>query len=70
MDSVDSVQSLSCVQLFETPWTAAHQASLSITNEAQDGIKIARRNINNLRYAGDTALMEENKEVLKSLLVK
>ena len=39
-------------------------------HEGQDGIKIARRNINNLRYAGDTALMEENKEVLKSLLVK
>ena len=38
--------------------------------EAQAGIKIVGRNINNLRYVGDTALMEENKEVLKSLLVK
>ena len=37
--------------------------------EAQAGIKIARRNINNLRYADDTILMEENKE-LKSLLMK
>ena len=36
--------------------------------EAQDGIKIARRNINNLRYADDTTLMEENEEELKSLL--
>ena len=38
--------------------------------EAQAGIKIARRNINNLRYAGDTTLMEESEEELKSLLMK
>ena len=38
--------------------------------EAQAGIKIARRNINNLRYAGDTALMAESEEELKSLLIK
>ena len=38
-------------------------------DEAQVGIKIARRNINNLRYADDTTLMEENEE-LKSLLIK
>ena len=38
--------------------------------EAQVGIKIARRNINNLRYADDTTLMAENEEVLKSLLMK
>ena len=37
-------------------------------DEAQAGIKIARRNINNLRYADDTTLMAENKE-LKSLLM-
>ena len=37
--------------------------------EAQTGIKIARRNINNLRYADDTALMAESKEELKSLLM-
>ena len=36
--------------------------------EAQTGIKIARRNINNLRYAGDTTLMAESEEELKSLL--
>ena len=35
-------------------------------NEAQAGIKIARRNINNLRYAGDTTLMAESEEELKS----
>ena len=39
-------------------------------NEAQVGIKIARRNINNLRYADDTTLMAESEEKLKSLLMK
>ena len=39
-------------------------------DEAQAGIKIARRNISNLRYADDTTLMAESKEKLKSLLVK
>ena len=39
-------------------------------DEAQAGIKIARRNINNLRYADDTTLMVENKEELKTLLMK
>ena len=39
-------------------------------NEAQAGIKIARRNINNLRYADDTTIMAESKEELKSLLMK
>ena len=38
--------------------------------EAQTGMKIARRNINNLRYADDTTLMAESKEELKSLLIK
>ena len=38
--------------------------------ESQAGIKIAGRNINNLRYADDTTLMEESEEELKSLLMK
>ena len=38
--------------------------------EAQAGIKIARRNINNLRFADDTTLIAESKEELKSLLMK
>ena len=38
--------------------------------EAQAGIKIAKRNINNFRYADDTTLMAENEEELKSLLIK
>ena len=39
-------------------------------NEAQAGIKISRRNINNLRYVDDTTLMAESEEELKSLLMK
>ena len=39
-------------------------------DEAQAGIKFARRNINNLRYADDTILMAESEEELKSLLMK
>ena len=39
-------------------------------DEAQAGVKIARRNINNLRYTDDTTLMAESKEELKSLLMK
>ena len=43
-----------------------HNARL---NEAQAGIKIARRNINNLRYADDTTLISDSEEELKSLFV-
>ena len=39
-------------------------------DEAQAGIKIVRRNINNLRYADDTTLMAESEQELKSLLIK
>ena len=39
-------------------------------DESQAGIKIARRNINNFRYAGDTILMAESEEELKSLLMR
>ena len=39
-------------------------------DEAQTGIKIAERNINNLRHAGDTTLMAEREEELKNLLIK
>ena len=39
-------------------------------DDSQAGIKIARRNINNLRYADDTLIMAESKEELKSLLMK
>ena len=45
------------------------QNTSSGLDEAQAGIKITRRNINNLRYADDTTLMAENKEKLKSLLI-
>ena len=42
----------------------------AVLDEAQAGIKIARRNINNLRYADDTTLMTESEEELKSLLMR
>ena len=42
----------------------------AVLEEAQAGINIAGRNINNLRYADDTTLMAENEEELKSLLMK
>ena len=42
----------------------------AVLEEAQAGIKIARRNINNLRYADDTTLRAESEEELKSLLMK
>ena len=42
----------------------------AILDEAQAGIRIARRNINNLRYSDDTALMAEREEELRSLLIK
>ena len=42
----------------------------AVLDEAQAGVKIARRNINNLRYADDTTLMAESEEELKSLLMK
>ena len=42
----------------------------AVLEEAQAGVKIARRNMNNLRYADDTTVMAENEEDLKSLLMK
>ena len=42
----------------------------AVLDEAQAGIKIARRNLNNLRYTDDTTLMAESEEELKSLLMK
>ena len=49
---------------------AEHIMRNSGPDEAQAGIKIARRNINNLRYADDTTLMAKSEEELKSLLIK
>ena len=50
--------------------TYMQRTSWEMLDEAQAGIKIAGRNINNLRYAGDTTLMAESEEELKSLLMK
>ena len=51
-------------------WYAEYIMRNSRLEEAQAGIKIARRNINNLRYADNTTLMAESEEELKSLLMK
>ena len=57
-----------------SPWLFNLYAEYIMRNarleEAQAGIKIARRNINNLRYADDTTLMAESEEELKSFLMK
>ena len=71
----------SYVRLLATPWIVAWQASLFLSyaenimqnaglDEAEAGIKITGRNINNFRYLGDTTLMAESKEELKTLLIK
>ena len=49
--------------------TYMQSTSCEMPDETQAGIKIAQRNINNLRYGDDTTLMEESKEELKSLLI-
>ena len=57
-----------------SPWLFNFYAEYIMRNagldEAQAGLKIARRNINNLRYADDTTLMAESEEELKGLLMK
>ena len=53
-----------------SPATSVNKECYSGLEEAQAGIKIARRNINNLSYADDTTLMAESEEELKSLLMK
>ena len=63
------------LQAFEafpvSPWTKKMDGlPNAILKETQTGIKIAQKNINNLRYRDDTTLMGENKEELKSLLMK
>ena len=61
----DCILSLSLFNLY-----AEHIMQNARLDEAQTGIKIARRNINNLRYADDTTLMAESQEGLKSLLMQ
>ena len=75
-DSMDmSLSELRKLVMDREAWRAAihlcrvHHAKCGL-EEAQAGIKIARRNINNLRYADDTTLMAESEEELKSLLIK
>ena len=67
------IKAVYCLPVHLT-YDASHDAEYIIKNagldEAQAGIKIAGRNINNLRYADDTTLMAESEEELKSLLMK
>ena len=51
-------------------WVVISSCEMQGLDEAQAGIKIGRRNINNLKYAYDTTLMAESEEELKSLLMK
>ena len=51
-------------------WCLCDSMNVLMLEEAQAGIKVAGRNINNLRYAGDTTLMAESEEELKSLLME
>ena len=58
------------MRTYSSPLDEKHIMKNAGLDEAQAGIKIAMRNINNLRCAGDTKLMAESKEELKSLLMK
>ena len=57
-------------QTWLSDWTELNTMLNARLDESQAGIKTARRNINNLRYADDTTLMAESEEKLKSLLMK
>ena len=63
------VNALYCHPAYLTYMQKSSMRNISL-DEAQAGIKIAGRNINNLRYADDTTLMAESEEELKSLLMK
>ena len=59
-----------CQRMFKLPHSCTYLMRNTGLDEAQAGIKIAGRNINNLRYTDDTTLMAESEEELKSLLMK
>ena len=64
------VKAIYCHPAYLTYMQSTSREMLDWIKQAQTGIKIAGRNINNLRYADDTTLMAESKEGLKSLLMK
>ena len=66
----EEVEAVYCHPTYLTYMQSTSCEMLGWLDEAQAGIKIARRNINNLRYADDTSLMAESEEDLKSLLMK
>ena len=70
MISTEYVKSVYCHLAYLFNFYAEYIMRNAGMEEAQAGIKIARRNINNLRYADDTTLMAESEEELKNLLMK
>ena len=65
----EHVKDVYCHPVYLTYMESVSHRNISL-DEAQAGIEITRRNINNLRYADDTTLMAESEEELKSLLMK
>ena len=63
------IKAVYCYPVYLT-YMQSTSCEISMMNEAQAGIKIAGRNINNLRYTDDTTLLAESEEELKSLLMK
>ena len=63
------IKAVYCHPVYLTYMQSA-SCEIAMLDEAQAGIKIARRNINNLRYTDDTSLMAESEEELKSLMMK
>ena len=68
--AMESIKAVYCHPAYLTYMQSTSREMLDWIKQAQTGIKIAGRNINNLRYADDTTLMAESKEELKSLLMK
>ena len=64
------IKAIYCHLAYLTYMQSTYMQRNARLNEAQSGIKIARRNINNLSYGDDTTLMAESKEEVKSLLMK
>ena len=64
------VKSVYCRPAYLTYMQSSTSSENDVLDEAQAGLKISRRNKNNLRYADDTTLMAESEEELKSLLMK
>ena len=67
---LDAMILVFCMLSFKPTFYAEYLMQNAMLDDAQAGIKIVRRNVNNLRYTDDTTLMAESEEELKSLLIK